>query len=293
MITQIPSLDAYRYLKATMTACSWQAGWRSLLVRTYIDPPVVEELTVPPSTDQLIVLVTGGSSEIEGRYGGRWSRAHYQPGSLAMSAPGQECTLRWHGETSHSTIQLHLPVATIRSTMRALSKGEAPLPEMPNRLHSADPFVERIMLGLVDAMAMGAPDLYAETAADMLAIHLLVHHCRYQVPAAPSRDDRRLRRVDELMRANLDKPLSLEAMAEEARMSRFHFLRIFKQAHGETPFKRLTRLRMEEAQRRLALGRETIQETAFACGYENPAHFAAAFRRAFGVAPKTYRKMKC
>jgi AraC family transcriptional regulator len=112
----------------------------------------------------------------------------------------------------------------------------------------------------------------------------------HQVPPVPSREDLRLRRVEVLMRENLGNALSLEAMAREACMSRFHFLRMFKRAYGETPFKRLTRLRMEDAQRRLALGQETIQQIAFACGYENPAHFASAFRRTLGVAPKAYRK---
>jgi AraC family transcriptional regulator len=113
----------------------------------------------------------------------------------------------------------------------------------------------------------------------------------HQVPPVPSREDPRLRRVEALMRDNLGNALSLEAMAREACMSRFHFLRTFKRAYGETPSKRLRRLRMEEAQRRLALGQETVQQIAFACGYGNPAHFAAAFRRIFGVAPKVYRKV--
>jgi AraC family transcriptional regulator len=117
-------------------------------------------------------------------------------------------------------------------------------------------------------------------------------HCRDGEPPVRSREDRRLRRVDMLMRKNLGTALSLEAMAAEACMSRFHFLRMFKQAYGETPYRRLTRLRMEEAQRLLALGRETIQAIAFACGYQNPAHFASAFRRTFGIAPDAYRKAR-
>lgn len=291
MMDLVPSLNAHRYLKATMTACSWQAGWRSLLLRAYVDPPSVEELTTAPTADQLIVLVTGGSADVEGRYGGRWYRAHYQPGSLAMTAPGQEVTLRWRGETAHSTLQLHLPAATIQAMTRELPNGGAHLPEMPNRLLSEDPLVQRVILGLADAMAAGAPDLYAETAGDFLATHLLVRHCHYRLPPPPSRDDLRLRRVDALMRENLGATLSLKAMAEEACISRYHFLRLFKQAYGETPFKRLTRLRMEEAQRRLARGRESITQIAFSCGYENPAHFASAFRRTFGVAPSAYRRV--
>src|SRR6266851_4135705 len=100
MTSLISSLDAHRYLKATMTACSWEAGWRSLLLRAYVDPPEVEELTTRSTADHLIVLVTDGSCDIEGRYRGRWHRTHYRPGSLGMTAPGQEVTLRWRGETT-------------------------------------------------------------------------------------------------------------------------------------------------------------------------------------------------
>ncbi|MDB4969680.1 MAG: hypothetical protein JWN44_5369 [Myxococcales bacterium] len=65
-------------------------------------------------------------------------------------------------------------------------------------------------------------------------------------------EDSRLSRVDGFIRENLASSISLQAIAREAGLSRFHLLRLFKQAYGETPFKRLTRLRMEEAQRRAA-----------------------------------------
>jgi AraC family transcriptional regulator len=290
MASLVPSLDAHRYLKATMTACSWQAGWRSLLLRAYVDPPEVEELRTPPTADQLVVLVTGGSCDIEGRYKGRWRGAHFQAGSLAMTAPGEEGIFRWRGETRHNTLQLHLPAATVQAMKQELSNGQAHVPEMPNKLISEDPLLQQIMLGLAEAMAAGAPDLYAETAGNFLAAHLLVRHCQYRAPPPPSRDELRLRRVDAFMRENLGTPISLAAMAEEACMSRFHFLRLFKKTYGETPLKRLTRLRMEEARRRLVHGRDSITEIAFSCGYGNPAHFASAFRRTFGVAPSTYRR---
>src|SRR6266478_3698336 len=139
MISLVPSLNAHRYLKAAMTADSWQAGWCSLLLRAYVDPPTVEALTTPPTNDQLIVLVSDGSTDIEGRYSGRWNRAHYQRGSLSMTAPGEEVDLRWRGETTHSTLQLHLPGATIDAMTRELSSSQCRLRGMPNHLITEDP----------------------------------------------------------------------------------------------------------------------------------------------------------
>jgi AraC family transcriptional regulator len=98
-----------------------------------------------------------------------------------------------------------------------------------------------------------------------------------------------LQRVHEFMREHLDEPLTLEAIAREAGLSRFHTLRLFKNAFGETPLRRLARLRMERARTCLSAGDEPVTEIAFRCGYENPAHFASAFRRWTGVSPTKYR----
>jgi AraC family transcriptional regulator len=290
MPSRIRSLDAHQYLRAKMTADSWRIGWRSLLLRAYVDPPLADEFNTPPTADHLIVLVTEGVCDIEGRYHGRWRKAHYSAGSLGMTAPGEEVSLRWSGSTQHKTLQLHLPPDVIDDALGELSRANQKRPEMPHRLLAVDPMIEQAMLGLAGAMAANAPDLYAETAANFLAMHLVVRHGDCRVALPPARDDRRLRRVEAFMRENLGAPLSLADMAREAGVSRFHLLRIFKNAYGETPLRSLTRIRMEEAQRRLEQGGESIGQIAFACGYGNPGHFAAAFRRVVGVAPGAWRR---
>jgi AraC family transcriptional regulator len=139
-------------------------------------------------------------------------------------------------------------------------------------------------------MSTGLPNLYAETSAEMLSAHLLLQHRALgSSTPGPERDDQRLRRVDEYLRANLHRPVSLEDLANHASSSRFHLLRLFKRKYGETPLKRLTRLRMAEAKRCLEQGQLSIGEISSRCGYENPAHFASAFRRVEGVAPTAYR----
>jgi len=81
-LTIISSLDAHKHLRATMTACSWRAGWRSLLIRAYEDPAVAEEFVTPATRDHLIVLVTGGSCDVEVRYRNGWQHSHSEPGHL-------------------------------------------------------------------------------------------------------------------------------------------------------------------------------------------------------------------
>lgn len=285
------SRGARRFLKATMTSCSWDAGWRSLLLRAYIDPPEVEELVIPANVDPVLVLVTGGWCNVEARRAGKFQRAEYRAGSLAMRSAGEGVALRWRSDSPHSTLHLHLPTSTFRSVAEAMARRRIDLPSLPSQLLCEDdPVVSRIILGLAQATATGVPDLYAETAGDFLVAHLLVQHCRLNLaPVRAELDDRRLRRVEAYMRANLPASVSLQSLADEACMSRYHFVRMFKRAYGETPFKRFTRLRIEEAQRLLANSGATVTEIARACGYDNPAHFATAFRREVGVAPRDYR----
>ncbi|MDB4954031.1 MAG: AraC family transcriptional regulator [Myxococcales bacterium] len=140
----------------------------------------------------------------------------------------------------------------------------------------------------VSDLVHGREDL---ALAQELARRAVIRHAGFRAPRFTSTEDSRLRRVDDFIRDNIGSAFSLKALAREAGLSRFHFLRLFKQTYGETPFKRVTRLRMEAAQRRLARSRESVTEIASACGYENAAHFASAFRRMFGVSPMAFRRL--
>jgi len=286
----ISSLDAHLHLHATMRACSYQAGWRSLLLRAYEDPPDVEPFTTPATADHLIVLVTEGACNVEGLYRGRWQKAVYGAGSIGMTAPGEQVTLQWHGTTRHSTLQVHIPAETIRSCTQELVGVSSYVPRMPNALAYDDPLLRHAILGLAAALEQGAPDVYAESAAHHLTMHLLVRHADCRPQKSLSRDEIRMRRVHDYIRAHLGHDMSLQDLANAACLSRFHLIRMFKHTYGETPYQHLTRLRIEEACRRLKASQDLIANIAMDCGFTNQTHFAATFRRHVGVSPSIYRQ---
>ena len=286
----ISSIEAYRYLRATMTECSQKAGWRSLLLRAYDDPPVVEPFTTPPTKDHLIVLVKKGTCDVEGLYCGKWQKASYGPGSLGMTAPGEEVTLRWRGDTSHSTLQLHLPAESILRCNEDLVGRSAVPPRFPNALSHDDPLLQQVILGVAAKLREGAPEIYAESAAQFLTMHMLVRHAGHEITKARTRDEARMQRVCDYMHAHLAEEVSLQDLAKVAYVSRFHLIRMFKQTYGETPYQRLTRLRLQRAQRLLATSDTPITQIALDCGFTNQTHFAAAFRRLVGLSPRAYRQ---
>jgi AraC family transcriptional regulator len=281
----VPSVAAHLFLKGSIRVCSWDAGWRSVLLREFADPPCVDEFTTAATSDYFLSLVTKGSCHIESWRGGRWHAADYCVGSLGFRAPGMAGTLRWTSAERHQTLQLYLPVTFFDDALESLGRA----PPLGPQLSMEDPLIGATMLNLKRALLEGAPDLYCETAAQFLAAHLLQRHGSARPVGTPRREDRRLHRVDAFLRENLEAPVTLSQIARVAGLSRFHVLRIFKSTYGETPLKRLTRLRIAEARRLLARNTESVTEVGLRCGYGNPSHFAAEFRRHVGVSPSAYR----
>ena len=207
-----------------------------------------------------------------------------------MTAPEEEVTLRWRGDTSHSTLQLHLPAESIlRCNEEVVGRG-AVSPRFPNALSHDDPLLQQVILGVAARMQEGAPEIYAESAAQFLTMHLLVRHAGQEIMRARTRDEARMRRVCDYMHAHLAEEISLQDLAKVVYVSRFHLIRIFKQTYGETPYQRLTRLRIQRAQRLLATSDTPIMQIALDCGSTNQTHFAAAFRRLVGLSPRAYRQ---
>jgi AraC family transcriptional regulator len=97
---------------------------------------------------------------------------------------------------------------------------------------------------------------------------------------------RRVLRGREFLIASLGEPVSLALAAREACLSRYHFLRTFRDAFGETPHQFLTRQRLERARVLLARGDASVTEVCVASGFSSLGSFSSLFRRHFGVSPR-------
>lgn len=98
------------------------------------------------------------------------------------------------------------------------------------------------------------------------------------------------RRCLELLRARLSEDISLDELAAEARLSPFHFARMFKQSVGVPPRVYLTRLRMERACELLALTDLPVTEIAQQVGYSSNQVLARVFTKHHRMSPTEYRR---
>jgi AraC-like DNA-binding protein len=92
------------------------------------------------------------------------------------------------------------------------------------------------------------------------------------------------------MHHELERDWSVETLARASGTSRATLARRFGEQIGEAPLAYLTRLRLEEAARKLARGEDNLSAIAQAVGYSSEFAFNRAFRRMFGEPPGRYRE---
>ncbi|MBM0231390.1 helix-turn-helix transcriptional regulator [Micromonospora sp. STR1_7] len=86
-------------------------------------------------------------------------------------------------------------------------------------------------------------------------------------------------------------PLSLDELAHVARMSKFHFIRVFRQTTGVSPGRFLAAVRLHKSKYLLRTTRLSAAEVSLAVGYHSVGTFTRRFTEAVGVSPIQYRRM--
>ena len=100
----------------------------------------------------------------------------------------------------------------------------------------------------------------------------------------------RVNRVMNYARSHVKDALDLDALADVACLSKFHFTRVFNAHLNETPSQHLGRIRLELAARKLIYTQRTsITRVAMDCGFSGSDVFSRAFRARFGSPPRIFR----
>jgi transcriptional regulator GlxA family with amidase domain len=91
-------------------------------------------------------------------------------------------------------------------------------------------------------------------------------------------------------REHLTSALSVEQLAEVARLSPRQFSRTFRAETGQSPAKAIENLRLEAARQMLERGRLTLDQIAAEAGFTDRRRMREAFLRAFGQPPQVIRR---
>ncbi|SDN90613.1 AraC family transcriptional regulator [Alkalicoccus daliensis] len=94
------------------------------------------------------------------------------------------------------------------------------------------------------------------------------------------------------MNKNYALPISMEEVAEAAGMSKYYFIKRFKEATDMTPGYYIRKKRIEKSLELLVRTELTMKDIAESVGYANDNYFSKVFRKTVGMAPGEFRKNK-
>jgi AraC family transcriptional regulator len=100
---------------------------------------------------------------------------------------------------------------------------------------------------------------------------------------------KRLSRAMDVLRSGFCGEISLDQLAAEACLSKYHFLRLFRTAYGLSPYQYIQHLRLEKARALLTHSLISIADLAWLLGFDNSQSFSRLFYQRMGLYPTEYR----
>lgn len=213
-------------------------------------------------------------------------------GSACVIPSGQPLSARLEGEAEHLAIYLE-PSLVLRAASESLAPSGVEVVEKCSLNDAVISHIGMALLAELDSEGLSGR-LYAESLANVLAVHLLRHYTAAEPRAQKftgGLSGQKLRSVLAFIADNYERDLTLSELAQVAGMSTFHFAREFKRTTGTTPHQYLIKFRVERAKALLAESHMPLVEVGFRSGFSHQSHFSRLFRRLTGTTPLSYRLM--
>lgn len=246
---------------------------------------------IPAVPELLLVECMLGVSRTSGDTGGGHFDVTSKKGDLYLAAPNFAHTV--NNSASHHIRSLTFSTGQWDSVLNEAAGGAFSLESL--RFHRGPFRSQAIQSSLRNLWALsdeeGVPSRLLARAA---GCEILAQLCQLSgASLAPPRGGLApwaKRRCMELMEERLSEDISLDELAAEARLSPFHFARMFKQSVGVPPRVYLTRLRLEKACELLESTDLPVTEIAMEVGYSSNQVLARLFFKHRHMTPSDYRR---
>ena len=245
---------------------------------------------VEPMSHHVVMAYNGAVQRMERRSGNSIARGTFRRGVVIIIPEGSSS--RWDIPKPVDVIQLYLPHASLK---RVADEAGTASTDLRERTAHPDPIISRLLLCAAGVLeSNGALDtLFRLQLTDLLAIRLLATHTGSPTtfqPVVGGLAPKVLLRAVERLRSESEADISLDGLASDAGLSRFHFCRAFKESTGLSPHAWLRQHRLEQAMNMLRDTDATIALIAAEFGYGSQTAFAAAFRKSTGETPSDWRR---
>jgi len=179
-------------------------------------------------------------------------------------------------EISQLMADSNLPAPRTQQSGRGMATGEVNLPLLTAFHRLID------LLGEPQDIPILAPIIQRE-----IIYRLLVgdQGARLRQIASAGSQSHQIARAIEWLKVNFMRPLRIDELAEQARMSTSTFHHHFRSMTALSPLQYQKQLRLQEARRLMLSERVDAASAAFQVGYESPSQFSREYNRLFGAPP--------
>jgi AraC-like DNA-binding protein len=227
-------------------------------------------------------LVIGPRPTLRAKWCSRGEEREVRPGCIQLMSPGEAHRTTAVSEPASFFVTWWSP-AVMEEAASVLELGSGNVHFKLAQLERPD--LAATFESLARALDAGSSRLaiderYAESTLKLL------EHAAERAPSRPrfGKQHPSVRRAIELLRDDYARNVSLDDLAREARLSKFHLARCFRESTGLAPHQYQKLLRLHAGRRKLEAG-ASVGSAAQQTGFADAAHFARAFRRWLGVSP--------
>lgn len=145
-----------------------------------------------------------------------------------------------------------------------------------------------------EAFSERPADIRVERAGlDMVDMALNLFGCaggKKSAALSPT-DTARVRRLEAMMAGELARRWTVRELARTAGVSERRLHDLFHLAFDRPVYAHLQRMRLDRARALIETDGYSVTSAALSVGYDSPSHLAALFKREFGIAPSTLRRV--
>jgi AraC family transcriptional regulator len=265
-------------------------AWNGIGLRTYRYQG--SDVHVPAMADFMIVSYKRGSTFMERRFEGRWTRTECHPGDISLLTRSQPS--HWHWTEQIDVTHIYLSDAVVSRVAADVLEQPVAAVRLHDLLRAQSPMVS----GIVDEISREAGGagiggaLYVEALSTQLVVNLLRNFASVQFVDKSGRGELPpavRRRLVDYIESRIDQPLTLEALAEVASMGVWSFGKRFRATFQTSPHQYVLDRRLEKARQMLAVDRLPVKAIASECGFADQAHLTRVMRARLGRTPASLR----
>ena len=278
------------WVPGRLTVRSPADGWDGLSVRGYRYR--ASDVEVPALRDYVVVAYRQGRTAMRRRVDGEWLSESLGPGDVSLLT--RATASHWVWPDDIEVVHIYLSPDELAATCRQMYERDVQEVELHDTIKADDPAIHHTAMQIAREAGRGAAGskLMVDSLSCQLAVHILRRHAHVLFRETTGSDGltfRQERAVRDYIHQHLGESVSLDDLASEIGLSRFHFARRFRATTGTPPHQFLLRKRVERARMLLERTESPLLDIACTCGFADQSHMTREFKKRVGVTPGRYR----